>query len=131
MAPWRTSAGGRTAAKLRSVSPRTRPATILLPLLLAGPILLAGCAERETSEAASSSSVEQSSDDAATAPAAADTVEDGTSDAPGFLADTEADTAPASPDAAVTVSDIRIGGGGRLRPRALRGGGARTPGGER
>jgi hypothetical protein len=111
------------------VSTRIRTATILLPLLLAGPILLAGCAERETSEAApSASSVEQSSDDAATAPAAAETVEDGTSDAPDFLADTEADTAQASPDAAVTVRDIRIGGHDDFDRVVLEVGGTGTPG---
>src|SRR3954447_496657 len=74
------------------VSTRSRTAAVLLPLLLVGPVLLPGCAEGGRSQAASSSSVsgEEPSDGAVTTSAAADTVEDGTSEAPDFPADTEA-----------------------------------------
>src|SRR4051795_5589983 len=114
------------------VSTRSRTAAVLLPLLLMGPVLLAGCAEGGRSQAAPSSSVsgEEPSDGAATTSAAADTVEDGTSEAPDFPADTEADTAQASPDAAVTVRDIRIGGPAGFDRVVFEVGGPGSPGWE-
>jgi hypothetical protein len=122
--------GGPGDCETPRVSTRPRTAAVLLPLLLVGPVLLAGCAERGTSQAASSSSSasgEQPSDGASTT-SAVDSVEDGTSEAPDFPADTEADTAQASPDAAVTVSDIRIGGHPGFDRVVFEVGGSGTPG---
>ena len=109
------------------MSTRPRTAAVLLPLLLAGPILLAGCGEGKTSQAAASP--EQSEEGAATeSPAVAATAEDVAGDAPDFPADTEADTAEASGDAAVTVSDIRIGGHDGFDRVVFEVGGTGTPG---
>ncbi|SNR35847.1 hypothetical protein SAMN06272737_10427 [Blastococcus mobilis] len=123
--------GGQVSCETSPVSTRSRAAA-LLPLLLAGPVLLAGCGEGRTSEAASSSSAgaaEQSGESAATeSPAVAGTAEDGAGDAPDFPADAVADTAEASADAAVTVSDIRIGGHDGFDRVVFEVGGTGTPG---
>jgi hypothetical protein len=113
------------------VSTRPRTTAVVLSLLLAGPVLLAGCGEPATSEAAASSSAsaEEPAKDAATeSTAAVDTAEDGTADAPDFPADAEADTADASSDAAVTVSDIRIGAHDGYDRIVFEVGGTGTPG---
>jgi hypothetical protein len=114
-----------------AVSTRSRTTAVVLSLFLAGSVLLAGCGEQPTSEAAASSSAsvdEPSKDTATESTAAADTAEDGTTDAPDFPADAEADTAEASPDAAVTVSDIRIGGHDGYDRVVFEVGGTGTPG---
>jgi hypothetical protein len=113
------------------VSTRSRTATVIFSLLLAGPVLLAGCGEGATSEAASSSSASTEGGAKGTttkSPAAVDTAEDGTGDAPDFPADAEADTAEASAEAAVTVSDIRIGGHDGFDRVVFEVGGTGTPG---
>jgi hypothetical protein len=127
---------GAVSCETWLVITRPRTAAVLLPLLLAGPILLTGCGEGRTSGAASSSSAsaEQSEDGAATASPAVDATsedaaaDDGAAEAPDFPADTEADTAEASADAAVTVSDIRIGGHDDFARVVLEVGGTGTPG---
>ena len=105
---------GAGADKLCSVSLRSRvlaPA-LLVSSLLAGS-LLAGCSgDDATTTASSRASAPEASSGSATDVAGAsdaETADDGTTDAPPFPADTEADTAEASADARVTVSDIRIG----------------------
>ncbi|HZB18797.1 MAG TPA: hypothetical protein VE463_03090 [Blastococcus sp.] len=109
-----------------STSPRT--AAALLCVLLAGP-LLAGCGEDapETS-ASSSATVEEPATGAASESASADTEEEGTADAPDLPADVEPDTADASADARVTVSDIRIGAHEGFDRVVLEVGGTGTPG---
>ena len=88
----------------------------LLPTLLASSLLvtslLAGCAGDAGTEAGSSSALtpEVSSETARTdAASEGATAGDGASDAPPFPGDAEPDTADASADARVTVSDIRVG----------------------
>src|SRR3954469_12864477 len=99
-APVAHPGGGAVSCDTSLVSTRPRTTAVLLPLLLAGPVLLAGCGEGSTSEAASSSSAgaaEQSGESAATeSPAVAATAEDGDGDVPDFGVDTEADAAEAS-----------------------------------
>jgi hypothetical protein len=98
---------GAAAVKLSSVSLRSRavvPALLAPSLLIAS--LLAGCGGTDPvpSGAASASSAP------ATPPASGeDTADDGSTEAPAFPGDAEADTAEASDGARVTVSDIRIG----------------------
>ncbi len=130
-APVAYPGGGLVSCETSPVSTRPRTTAVLLPMLLAGPILLAGCGEGKTSEAASASSASagQTEEGAATeSPAVAATAEDGAGDAPDFPADTEADTAAASADAAVTVSDIRIGGHDGFDRVVFEVGGTGTPG---
>ncbi len=107
---------GAVSCETQSVNTRLRTATAVLSLALAGPVVLAGCADGATSEAAASSSVATQSPAKAPgkAPAAASTTAESTTaestdGAGGFPGNTEADTEDASPDAAVTVRDIRIG----------------------
>jgi hypothetical protein len=121
------------SCQTRSVSTRSRTAVALLSLLLTGPVLLAGCGESGTSEAAASSSAaaateESTKGEATESPADADSGEDGTSDAPDFPADAEADTEEASADAAVTVNDIRLGGHDGFDRVVFQVGGTGTPG---
>jgi hypothetical protein len=99
-------------------------------MLLVGPVLLAGCGERGAADVASSSSTvsEESSKDTATETSAVDASEQGTSDTADFPADIEPDTAQASTDAAVTVSDIRIGGHDGFDRVVFEVGGTGTPG---
>ena len=130
-APVAYPGGGLSCCETSPVSTRPRSTVVLFSLLLAGPIILAGCGERGTSEAASSSSAtagEIAEGAATTSPAAAGTGEDGTTDAPAFPADTGADTAEASADAAVTVSDIRIGAHDGFDRVVFEVGGTGTPG---
>jgi hypothetical protein len=111
------------------VSIPSRPVTAVLSLLVAGPILLAGCGGNGTSEAASSSSA-TSSTSAATETPTGDAVQDGGTgdEAPDFPADAEPDTAEASADALVTVTDIRIGAHDGFDRVVFEVGGAGTPG---
>jgi hypothetical protein len=126
--------GGPVSCQTRPVSTRPRTAVAVLSLLLAGPLLLAGCGESGTSEATASTSsavaetAESTKGEATESPADADTGEDGTSDAPDFPADAEADTEEASADAAVTVNDIRLGGHDGFDRVVLQVGGTGTPG---
>jgi hypothetical protein len=113
MAPWRTPARGRKAAKLCRVSTRSRAVALVLSTLLVGPAMLAGCGENVGPDSASSGSSPSPdvSGSPSTAPAAAegDTSDDGASDAPTFPANAEPDTAEQSAGASVTVTDIRLG----------------------
>jgi len=113
MAPWRSPARGRKAAKLCRVSTRSRTVALVLSTLLVGPAMLAGCGEdRGTDSASSGSSASpDGSGTPSTAPTAGeDTAGDGSSDAPSsFPADAEPDTAEQSSGASVTVTDIRLG----------------------
>jgi len=94
------------------VSTRPRAVAVLLLSLLAGPAVLSGCGGDDETDPASASSTlaaeEPSSSSATTAPDE-ETAEDGATDAPPFPANAEPDTADASADARVTVTDIRIG----------------------
>ncbi|WP_097182585.1 AMIN-like domain-containing (lipo)protein [Blastococcus haudaquaticus] len=113
------------------MSTRPRTAAAVLSVLLAGPLLLAGCADKEgTSEAGSSSAATQepASEGATETDPEAAPGEDGGDDAPPFLADTESDTESASADASVTVSDIRIGGHDGFDRVVFEVGGTGTPG---
>ncbi|MCW2742612.1 MAG: hypothetical protein JWR45_3034 [Blastococcus sp.] len=74
--------------------------------LLTGPAVLSGCADKAGTEASSASTTPESPSASSTTPA--DASEDGATEAPPFPADAEPDTAAASADASVTVSDIRI-----------------------
>jgi hypothetical protein len=109
MPPWRTPARGPEAVKLHPVSTRSRTAALLLSSLLGGSALLAGCGGDEDPAATSTvtSAPESTGSPASTASASA--TDDGATDAPPFPANTDPDTAEASSDAAVTVSDIRVG----------------------
>ena len=130
MAPVAHSGGGLGSCETSPVSTRPRAAVVLLPMLLVGPVLLAGCGERGAADVASSSSTvsEESSKDTATETSAVDASEQGTSDTADFPADIEPDTAQASTDAAVTVSDIRIGGHDGFDRVVFEVGGTGTPG---
>jgi hypothetical protein len=115
------------------VSTRSRTATAVLSLLLAAPVLLAGCGDGDAPEgpAAASSSTAERPAGAATESAAADTVTEEASEAPGdpdFPGDTAADTAEPSAGAAVTVTDIRVGAHGDFDRVVLEVGGTGTPG---
>lgn len=112
MAPWRTPARGRKAAKLCRVSTRSRAVALVLSTLLVGPATLAGCGENVGTDSASSgsSASPDGSETPSTAPASdEDTDGDGSSAAPTFPADAEPDISEQSSGASVTVSDIRLG----------------------
>ena len=92
-----------------------------VPAVLLAAVLLAGCASGDggsgtasgTSSSSSLSSSSSTSSSSATATASGaggeDRSDDGSSDAPPFPANADADTADASPGAQVTVTDIRTG----------------------
>jgi hypothetical protein len=119
---------GALSCETSPVSTRPRTAAVLLSLILAGPVLLAGCGGDGTSEpgASSSAATDEPSTGAASESTAA--AADGTGDAPDFPADTEADTEEASADASVTVSAIRIGGHDGFDRVVFEVGGTGTPG---
>ncbi|WP_324274625.1 AMIN-like domain-containing (lipo)protein [Blastococcus brunescens] len=107
----------------------SRPVAAVLSLLLAGPILLAGCAEQGTSEAGSTSAATgTSTEDVASETTAPSEPEDDGADAPEFPAGTEGDAQAASADASVTVSDIRIGAHDGFDRVVLEVGGTGVPG---
>jgi hypothetical protein len=112
MAPWRTPARGFDAAKLWCVNTRPRTAALLISTLLLGPAALAGCGGDAPETAAESSpTAQQSEGESAPSPATEEApAEDEAADAeaPVFPANTEPDTAEASSDASVTVSDVRM-----------------------
>lgn len=123
---------GASGCQTSPVSTRPRTAAVLLSLLVAGPVLLAGCGEESTPEsggstAATSAPTGGSASETEAAPDA-ETEDDGTAEAPPFVADIEADTETASPDASVTVSDIRLGGHGGFDRVVFEVGGTGTPG---
>jgi len=131
MPPWRSPAGGPEAAKLCRVRTRPSPVVALLLSLLTVPALLAGCGDDapERRSTAQEASAETAAETAATASAEEDaTEEDGTTDAPPFPANTDADTADPSPGAAVTVSDIRVGRQDGFDRVVFEVGGTGTPG---
>jgi len=107
---------------------RSRLAPAVLAAALAGPLLLTGCADRATSDAGSSNS-SAGATEAPDQELAEGTDDDGdASDAPPFPANAEPDTAEASADAAVTVSDIRIGAHDGFDRVVFEVGGTGTPG---
>lgn len=129
MAPWRTPAWGREAAKLSPVSTRSRAVVLVLSTLLVGPAVLAGCGEKPGTQAASSDSSTTAESDSSAAPATDDaTADDGSTDAPAFPANADPDTAEPSADARVTVSDIRLGRHDGFDRVVLDVGGTGTPG---
>ena len=115
------------------VSTRPRTTAAVLSVLLAGPLLLAGCAEKQgASEAGASAAATQEavSEGASETVGAGATDQDGADPSPAepFPGDTEADTQAASAGAAVTVSDIRIGGHDGFDRVVFEVGGSGTPG---
>jgi hypothetical protein len=127
--PWRTPARGPKAAKLRAV--RTRPRTVapLLLSLLTAPVVLAGCGGGDAEEQSSSASLTAAESTAASETFAdGATAEDSATDAPPFPGNAEPDAADPSSDAAVTVSDIRIGRQDGFDRVVFEVGGAGTPG---
>jgi hypothetical protein len=87
---------------------RTRLAPPLLAAALAGTALLTGCGSDEPTDSASATTSSVSS--GAAEPDGVDsTDDDGSTAAPAFPADVEADTGEPSGEARLTVSDIRIG----------------------
>jgi hypothetical protein len=123
---------GAKCCETSLVSTRPRTAAVLLSLLLAGPVLLAGCGDDGTSEAGATSSAStqppsKEGSEESTADAAAPT-ETETADAPDFVANTDADLQAASADAAVTVSAIRIGAHDGFDRVVFEVGGTGTPG---
>ena len=108
-----TPAGGADC-QARGVTSRSRAVSpaLLVSSVVAG-FLLAGCtgddtaADRPTPTTSAAETSATSSPPAR--PSGEDTAGDGATNAPPFPADVDPDTADASPDAQVTVSDIRIG----------------------
>jgi hypothetical protein len=114
------------------VSIRPRTAAVILPILLAGPVLLAGCGGGESAEEASSSSssaaTQQVPKEGATESSAADATDEGGSEVSQFPANIDPATQQQSADAAVTVSDIRLGGHDGFDRVVFEVGGTGTPG---
>jgi hypothetical protein len=112
MAPWRIPAGGPETAKLCRVRTRPRTVAALLLSLLTAPAVLAGCGS-DTAGGQSSAGETRAAETAATASAegaaAEEAEEEGAAEASSFPANTDPDSADPSADAAVTVSDIRVG----------------------
>jgi hypothetical protein len=102
----------------------------VVPLLLASSLLAAcGGGSTVTDDASSSATATQEHPAAETTAAAGDGTDgDGGTDAPDFPADTSPDTADASADASVTVSDIRIGAHDGFDRVVFEVGGTGTPG---
>jgi hypothetical protein len=115
-----------------------RRALVPVSSLLAAAVLLTGCAEEGRSSAGSSSTAASSSSAAAETgasdapasgtPAGGDTDADTGTAAPSFPADTRPDTAEASADASVTVTDIRTGRHDGFDRVVFEVGGTGTPG---
>ena len=112
MASARPPARGQGSCQDRAVALRSRLAPAFLAAVVTCCSVLAGCGGDSTDEgaAATSSSGSSSSGEETTgaSPASGDTDDDGT-DAPPFPANADPDTAEASADAQVTLTDIRIG----------------------
>ena len=93
--------------------------------------LLSGCAGDDATSASSSATLTPVVSAGATESQAASetgTADDGATAAPSFPGDAEPDTAEASADARVTVSDIRVGGHDGFDRVVLEVGGEGTPG---
>lgn len=93
--------------------------------------LLSGCAGGEATTAASSTTSTPEVSAGATesqAASEAETVDDGSTDVPSFPGDAEPDTAEASANANVTVSDIRVGAHDGFDRVVFEVGGDGTPG---
>jgi hypothetical protein len=104
---------------------RTHPRTVtaLFLSLLAGPVVLAGCADPGTGTSSSGTLTPAESS------AATEAVDEaGATDAPEFPATAEPDTAEASAGASVTVRDIRVGRQDGFDRVVLEVGGTGTPG---
>ena len=99
-------------------------------LLFAG-VLLAGCASHDGEQpaaASSSASTASSSSSSSSSSAGATTTDEAGTDAPSFPANAEPDTQAASPDAQVTVHDIRTGRQDGFDRVVFEVGGTGTPG---
>jgi hypothetical protein len=118
---------GARAAKLCRVRNRPRTVTVLLLSLLAAPVVLVGCADPDAQEAASVTPTPAESSAESSAPTQA-SAEAGDTGAPAFPANAEPDTGEASPDASVTVSDIRVGRQDGFDRVVFEVGGTGTPG---
>ena len=132
MPPLSGPAGGRKCQN-RTVTLRARavgPARLAAGLLTAAltTSLLAGCTEDGNAADQPSPSLAASESSAIPSAPGADTPDDGAADPPPFPADIEADTDEASPDALVSVSDIRIGGHDGFDRVVLEVGGVGEPG---
>jgi hypothetical protein len=104
---------------------------VVLPVLLLSTTLLAGCGGDEPAPGSSARlSPADGASSAAPSSQVADgaTADDGSTDAPAFPADAGPDTADASPDAQVTVRDIRIGRQDGFDRVVFEVGGTGTPG---
>jgi hypothetical protein len=114
------------------VSIRPRTSAVILPILLAGPVLLAGCsgddASEPTASSSSSAATQESPKESATESPDADATAAETGAPSGFPADIDPDTQQQSADAAVTVSDIRIGSHDGFDRVVFEVGGTGTPG---
>jgi hypothetical protein len=107
---------------------RPRTAAVLLLALLTGPAVLSGCADKPTDSSPSAATAAASAAGTTTPAAQEETADDGSSDAPPFPANLDPDTADASADASVTVTDIRIGRHDGFDRVVLEVGGTGTPG---
>jgi hypothetical protein len=111
-----------------------RPRAVLTAALASSFVaasLIAGCAGDADTDTASSTELTPEVSSGATesgTQSEADTADDGSTDVPSFPGDAEPDTAEASADARVTVSDIRVGGHDGFDRVVLEIGGEGTPG---
>jgi hypothetical protein len=109
------------------VRTHARSVVPLVLSLLAAPVVLVGCGNRAVDqEAAASTGSAAESSTARTSDAAP--AENSATDVPPFPANTDPDTADPSPDAAVTVRDIRLGRQDGFDRVVLEVGGTGTPG---
>jgi hypothetical protein len=112
------------------VSTRSRTVSVLLSTLVVSATVLAGCGGDDADSGSSGASAAPEASETATADPVTDgaTVEDGSADVPAFPGDAEPDTAEASSDARVTVSDIRLGRHDGFDRVVFEVGGTGTPG---
>lgn len=111
------------------MSTRSRTFSVLLSTLVVSATVLAGCGGDDADPGSSGASATPKASETATADPVTDaTVEDGSADVPAFPGDAEPDTAEASSDARVTVSDIRLGRHDGFDRVVFEVGGTGTPG---
>jgi hypothetical protein len=108
------------------VRTRLRTVTALFLPLIAAPALLAGCADKGAQQSSSGTTAAAGSTTASGAGTSSS--EAGDTGGPAFPADVEPDTADASSDALVTVSDIRVGRQDGFDRVVFEVGGTGTPG---
>jgi hypothetical protein len=128
MAPWRIPAGGLKGVKLCRVGIRMRTVTALGLSLLAVPAVLAGCGSGDAGVQSSAAEVTAEETAATASEAGGAAVEHAATEAPSFPANGDPDTADGSPDAAVTVSGIRVGRQDGFDRVVFEVGGTGTPG---